>query len=82
MSKHNSGSYYLKEAQKHGLRVQMGHGDHVKIFAPAERGYMVVPMHRELAPGTECHIRKWFKLLGIVLAFVPMACLASAILSH
>ena len=74
-----SGNYYVSEAKKHGLKVEMGKGDHCKIFGGAERGYMVVPMHRELANGTECHIKKWFKMLGILLVFVlPMcACIGS-----
>jgi len=68
MGKHNSGSYYVKAAEQHGLRVENGRGDHAKIYGTAGRGYMVVPLHRELHTGTECAIRKWFKALGILLA--------------
>lgn len=63
--KHHSGDYYVKEAQKHGLEVEQGKGDHVKIKAPAGRGYMIVPLHRELNNGTEHAIKKWFAVLGI-----------------
>ncbi len=44
--------------------------DHFKVFGPVDRGYMTIPLHRELATGTECAIRKFFKSLGIVLAIV------------
>lgn len=62
-----SGQYYVKEAMKHGLKVANGKGDHVKIYGPASRGYMVIPLKRELANGTECCIKKWFRALGILL---------------
>lgn len=63
-----SGSYYVKEAKKHGLKVEAGRGDHYKVYGGAGRGYMVIPAHRELKTGTECCIKKWFKALGILLA--------------
>lgn len=72
MSKHNSGSHYVKVAEKHGLRVENGKGDHAKIIAPAGRGYMIVPLHKELSNGTEFAIKKWFRLLGIILTVVIM----------
>ena len=72
MSKHNSGSHYVKVAEKHGLRVENGKGDHAKIIAPAGRGYMIVPLHKELSNGTEFAIKRWFKLLGIILTVVMM----------
>jgi predicted RNA binding protein YcfA (HicA-like mRNA interferase family) len=56
----------VKEARRHGLRVENGRGDHVKVYSDDGR-MMVVPMHRELATGTEHTIRKWFKALGILL---------------
>lgn len=68
--KHHSGDYYVKAAKAHGLEVEHGKGDHVKIKAPAGRGYMIVPMHRELCNGTEYAIKKWFKALGILLVLV------------
>ena len=67
MSKQHSGKDYVKAAQKADLRVDNGRGDHVKIYTDDGR-MMVVPMHRELATGTECVIRKWFLRLGIVVA--------------
>jgi hypothetical protein len=70
MSKQHSGNYYVKEAEKNGLRVEMGKGDHCKIYGNVDRGYMVVPLHRELATGTECAIRKWLLRMGVVLAGV------------
>ena len=75
MGRHNSGSYYVKQAEAHGLTVKSGKGDHCNIYAPAGRGYMTVPLKRELATGTECAILKWFKALGILLT------LAAAILA-
>jgi predicted RNA binding protein YcfA (HicA-like mRNA interferase family) len=70
MSKHNSGIYYVKQARKSGLQVENGKGNHAKIIAPAGRGYMIVPLHRELSNGTEYVIRKWFKTLGIILTII------------
>ena len=69
MSQHHKDTYYIKLAKQHGLRVSQGKGSHVKIEAPAGRGFMIVPAHgRDLPAGTECSIRKWFKALGIILA--------------
>jgi hypothetical protein len=80
MSKHNSGSYYINLAKKNNLRVEPGRGDHFKVFASVDRGYMTIPAHRELANGTECAIRKFFKTLGIVLAVVLIGALLLAVL--
>jgi predicted RNA binding protein YcfA (HicA-like mRNA interferase family) len=66
MSKHNSGLHYVKIAKKAGLTVVNGRGDHAKIIAPEGRGYMIVPLHRELSNGTEYSIKKWFKILGVL----------------
>lgn len=70
MSKHKSGAFYVELARKNGLRTAPGRGDHYKVFGPADRGYMTIPMHRELATGTECAIRRFFKTLGIVLSVI------------
>ena len=75
-SKHNSGSYYVREAAKAGLYVTNGKGDHAKVYGPAGRGYMVVPLHRELATGTECAIRKWLKLCGVLLVLAALIAVA------
>ena len=69
-----SGVYYSKEAKKHGLTVRHGKGDHDIIEAPAGRGYMTVPLHRELGRGLECKILKWFKTLGILLTLSILVC--------
>ncbi len=66
MNKH-SGQYYIKQAQAHGLKVQQGKGDHVKVYGPAGRGYMVIPQHRELSSGVECAVKKWLKAVGVIL---------------
>jgi hypothetical protein len=73
MSKHNSGKYYVKVAEKHGLEVSNGKSDHAKIIAPSGRGYMIIPLHRELSNGTEYAIKKWFKALGIILTLIALA---------
>jgi predicted RNA binding protein YcfA (HicA-like mRNA interferase family) len=78
----HSGQDYVKAAKKNGLQVEMGKGDHCKVYAPADRGYMTIPLHKELARGTDCAIKKWFKALGILLALGSMACLALSYLSQ
>lgn len=70
MSKHHNGEYYAREAERHGLRVEHGKGSHIKIYGDADRGYIIVPKHRELANGTEYAIKKWFIKLGIVVTLV------------
>jgi hypothetical protein len=77
----HSGQDYVKAAKKNGLTVEMGKGDHCKVIAPAGRGYMVVPLHKELARGTDCAIKKWFKTLGILLVLGSAACLVLSYLS-
>jgi len=66
----HSGKFYLLKARQHGLVVKNGKGDHCKIYGPAGRGYMVVPLHRELSKGVECAIKKWFKAAGIILSLI------------
>jgi hypothetical protein len=83
MSKTHSGKFYVDLAVKNGLTVLNGKGDHVKVVAPAGRGYMIVPTHRELAKGTECSIRRWFKLVGILLTVMaPLACMIAGLLAQ
>ena len=74
-----SGEYYVREARKAGLTVKHGRGDHVKVYGPAGRGFTVIPMHRELANGTEHVIIKFFKALGILL-IIPALCACSVLL--
>lgn len=73
MSKHNSGEYYVKKAQHAGLEIKRAKGDHAKVIAPAGRGYMIIPLHRELSSGTEYSIKKWFKMLGIIMIIFAAA---------
>ena len=60
-------SYYIKAAEKNGLKVTEG-GCHTKIYGPADRGFMAVPRHKDLSPGVEKAIVRWFLKLGIVVA--------------
>jgi hypothetical protein len=71
MSKRNS-SYYLGIASKNGLRITNG-GSHVKIYGPAGRGFMAMPRHRDLSPGVERAIIKWFLKLGIIISLMILA---------
>lgn len=72
MSKHHSGKYYVGIAERNNLCVENGRGDHVKVRDPQSGQSTVIPMHRELATGTECSIRKWFIKMGIVLIVLLM----------
>ena len=80
MAKTHSGYQLVKLAERAGLRVQNGKGDHVKVFAPAGRGYMVVPLKNELATGTDHAICRWFRALGILVAAIALSILLIAIL--
>lgn len=66
MAKHNGGKHYIDLANQNKLPVVAGKGDHMKIYSPDRSKMMVVPMHKELATGTEHAIRRWFRLLGII----------------
>jgi len=66
--KEHSGEYYVEIAEKNGLRVRNGKGDHVIIYGKEGRGYQTIPLHRELSPGVEHAVVKWFIRLGIVLS--------------
>jgi hypothetical protein len=74
MAKHHSGSYYVRQAERAGVPVKPGKGDHMKVFAPPDGPYrgdhVTVPLHRELATGTEHTIRKFFIKVGIPLAIL------------
>lgn len=82
MAATHSGMDYVKAAKRNGLTVEMGKGDHCKIYGSADRGYMTVPLHKELARGTDCAIKKWFKALGILLVLGSMACMALGYLAR
>ena len=68
--KHHSGMDYVKAAEKAGLEIKMGRGDHCIVKAPVGRGYEVIPLHRELSDGIECKLAKWFKAAGILLSLI------------
>ncbi len=68
MSKTHSGSFWLNTAQSNGLETRMGKGDHAIIKGPNGRGYIVVPLKKELGKGLDCAIRSWFKALGILIS--------------
>lgn len=79
-----SGKDYVKAAEKAGLKVKNGKGDHMKIYSPngekvRGRSMMVVPMHRELANGTESAIRKWLTGLGVLVALASACGLVSLV---
>ena len=69
-AKPHSGEFYVNAASANGLDVRMGKGDHCIIKGPADRGYMVVPAHAELAKGTECAIKKWLAKCGVLLTLI------------
>lgn len=83
MTKHHSGSDYTRAAPKSPKfdHMRTGKGDHIVVYAD-DGSNCAVPMHRELATGTECFIRKWFRehlnlvLAGLV-AFLLIAGLAA-----
>lgn len=62
------GKYYINQAQKNGLTVKNGHGDHVKVYAP-NGSMMTIPSNLK-GNGTECSIIKWFLKLGIIVTFI------------
>lgn len=77
------GKHYKKIAEKNGLKTRNGKGDHVVVEGPAGRGYMTIPMHKELDKGTESAIKKWFKALGIIcglLLLPPTVCFITGLL--
>jgi predicted RNA binding protein YcfA (HicA-like mRNA interferase family) len=78
--KHFSGQDYVKAAKKAGLDVTNGKGDHAIVRGRSGRGMMVVPLHKELARGTEAAIAKWLSSLGIVLSLFILAAFAAGIL--
>lgn len=68
------GKVYIKAAENAHLRVEYGKGDHVKVYAPVGRGYMVIPnQNRDLAPGTDHAVKKWLKLAGVLVALLVAA---------
>ena len=66
----HSGKDYIKAAKKNNLEVRKGKGDHMNVYGPAGRGYMTIPMHKELSRGVDSSANKWFKTLGIIVTIV------------
>ncbi len=76
-----NGKKYQKLAKQNGLQMEWGKGDHLKIYGPAGRGFMSVPMVGELDKGTEHNIKKWFRALGIMVVLLPpLICIVSSLL--
>lgn len=63
------GCYLVKQAQKTGLKTKNGKGDHVIIYAPVKRGYMVVP-YRKMGKGLASAIVKWLIAAGVSFIFI------------
>jgi hypothetical protein len=81
MARQHSGFDYEKAAQKKNLPIRQGKGDHVIVYTPDKTECICVPLHRQLANGTECKIKKFFALkLGILLVLGCMSCLVLAYL--
>jgi hypothetical protein len=69
MNKH-SGNFYKKTAEKNGLRTRNGRGDHVIVYSKDEKSCIAIPLHSDLAKGTECAIKKWFIRIGIIVIMI------------
>ncbi len=63
------GKYLAKKAKKKGLRVKNGRGDHVIIYAPVGRGFIIIP-DRKLGKGLACAIIKWLLAAGVSFLFI------------
>lgn len=83
MGRQHSGKDWMKLASQYEGKdtpaggkiecVRQGKGDHVVVRAvmpTGEHSSEVIPMHRELATGTECSIKKWFMKLGLILSIL------------
>ncbi len=79
MPKHHNSRYYRRVAEHNNLEIVEGK-EHTLVYGTLEDGTRVrtaLPRHNgDLAPGTECSIRKWFIRLGIlvVLGIGAMSC--------
>lgn len=69
MAGHKSGPYYVKVAYKNNLEVRPGKGSHMIVSAPGVPP-MTIPKDKDLSPGVESNIKKWFKALGILVVIV------------
>lgn len=82
MAKHN-GNYYISAAEKAGLTVKPGKGDHFKVYGTDPRtgntDMMVCPMNLK-GDGTECAIRKWLIRMGVLLAGIVLFALRNYLL--
>ena len=74
---HKPGKYYLKAAVNQGnCTSRPANGDHVLVIPPPQYKSvkpMTMPMHRELANGTECAILKWLLMIGVTLPAIVCA---------
>ena len=68
-NKHLDGRYLIKEAEKAGLTVERGKGDHVKVVAPYGRGMMIIP-DRQIGKGLAAKVVKWMTLAGVPLSII------------
>lgn len=72
-SKELQGRYLIKQAEKAGLRVEEGKGDHAKVYAPEGRGYMIIP-ERNIGKGLACSIVKWLIAAGVSFGIILAIC--------
>lgn len=72
-SEYLDGRYLVKEAEKAGLKVEKGKGDHAKVYGNAGRGYMIVPT-RNIGKGLACSIIKWMIAAGVGFTIFLIVC--------
>jgi hypothetical protein len=65
----NNGTYYIRKAEKAGLEVKYGRGDHVKVYSPDHSSMMVIPSNLK-GNGTEHSVMKWLVKYGVILTFI------------
>lgn len=78
-----SGRYYVNQAEKAGLTVKPGKGDHWKIYGTdpgTGRSEMKVCPENLKGDGTEASIRKWLIRMGVILAVLAILALAVVML--
>lgn len=66
-SKHMDGRNLIKMAEKAGLEVKNGKGDHANVYGPEGRGYMTIPA-RPIGRGLACSIVKWLVAAGVTIS--------------
>lgn len=68
-SKQMDGRYLIKQAEKAGLKVEYGRGDHVKVYGKEGRGYEIIP-NRDIGRGLACKIIKWLIAAGVAFSVI------------